>query len=160
VRIGFFSVWVEDSGRVLRILQCVCVCVCVCVEREREREREREGRGPQQPNSGLGRLTPEVPRSLTIRHIQPVGLPWTGDQPVTETTTYTVHSKQKRRTSMPPTGFERTIPAIERLQTYALDRTVTGIGKLQLILELCKNEECSHYLSDCLQTPKDCPLWM
>jgi hypothetical protein len=36
VRIGFFSVWVEDSDRVLRTLQfvCVCVCVCVCVERE------------------------------------------------------------------------------------------------------------------------------
>ena len=29
---------------------------------------------------------------------------------------------------MPPLGFEPTIPAGERLQTYALDRTATGTG--------------------------------
>ena len=29
-----------------------------------------------------GRLTVEVPRSLTDTHIQPVGLLWTSDQPV------------------------------------------------------------------------------
>jgi len=30
---------------------------------------------------------------------------------------------------MPPVGFEPTISADERPQTYALDRTATGIGK-------------------------------
>ena len=30
---------------------------------------------------------------------------------------------------MPPTGFEPTISAGERPQTYALDRTATGTGK-------------------------------
>jgi hypothetical protein len=29
---------------------------------------------------------------------------------------------------MPSAGFEPVITAIERLQTYALDRTATGIG--------------------------------
>ena len=29
---------------------------------------------------------------------------------------------------MPPVGFEPTIPAGERLQTYALDRAATGTG--------------------------------
>jgi hypothetical protein len=29
---------------------------------------------------------------------------------------------------MPPVGFERTIPAGARPQTYALDRAATGIG--------------------------------
>ena len=29
---------------------------------------------------------------------------------------------------MPPVGFEPTIPAGERPQTYALDRAATGIG--------------------------------
>jgi hypothetical protein len=33
-----------------------------------------------------------------------------------------------RRTSMSSAGFEPAIPAIEHLQTYALDRTATGIG--------------------------------
>ena len=30
---------------------------------------------------------------------------------------------------MPPVGFEPTIPASERLQTYALDRAAAGIGQ-------------------------------
>jgi hypothetical protein len=34
----------------------------------------------------------------------------------------------KRRPSIPSAGFEPVIPAIEQLQTYALDRTSTGIG--------------------------------
>jgi hypothetical protein len=33
-----------------------------------------------------------------------------------------------RQTSMPPVGFEPAIPARARPQTYALDRTATGIG--------------------------------
>jgi hypothetical protein len=33
-----------------------------------------------------------------------------------------------RQTPMPPVGFEPTIPASARPQTYALDRAATGIG--------------------------------
>jgi len=36
--------------------------------------------------------------------------------------------KHKRQTSMPPEGFEPSIPASERPQTHVLDRTATGIG--------------------------------
>jgi hypothetical protein len=39
------------------------------------------------------------------------------------------HNIQTRQTSMPPAGFEPTIPASERPQTHALDRATTGIGR-------------------------------
>jgi hypothetical protein len=35
---------------------------------------------------------------------------------------------------MPAAGFEPTIPASERPQTHALDRTATGIGKQSYIV--------------------------
>ena len=40
----------------------------------------------------------------------------------------TTHNTQHRQTSMPPVGFEPTISAGERPQTYALDRAATGTG--------------------------------
>ena len=40
----------------------------------------------------------------------------------------TTHNTHNRQTSMPPVGFEPTISAGERLQTYALDRAATGTG--------------------------------
>ena len=40
----------------------------------------------------------------------------------------TTHNTHNRQTSMPPVGFEPTISASERPQTYALDRTATGTG--------------------------------
>jgi len=40
----------------------------------------------------------------------------------------TTHNTHNRQTSMPPVGFEPTISAGERSQTYALDRAATGIG--------------------------------
>lgn len=50
-----------------------------------------------------------------------------GDQPVTEATTYTTrYNKRKRRITMLSVRFEPAIPAIERSQTYALDRTANG----------------------------------
>jgi hypothetical protein len=54
-----------------------------------------------------------------------VGLLWTSDQLVAETSDNTQHSQQ---TSMPPVGFKPTISAGERPQTYAIDRVATGIG--------------------------------
>ena len=41
----------------------------------------------------------------------------------------TTHNSHNRQTSMPPVGFEPTISAGERPQTYALDRAATGTGK-------------------------------
>ena len=40
----------------------------------------------------------------------------------------TTHNNHNRQTSMPPAGFEPTIPANERPQTYALDRVATETG--------------------------------
>ena len=41
----------------------------------------------------------------------------------------TTHNTHNRQTSMPPVGFEPTVSAGERPQTYALDRAATGTGK-------------------------------
>ena len=43
------------------------------------------------------------------------------DQLVTQAATYPTHNKHNRRTYIPSTGFEATIPAIKRPQTYALE---------------------------------------
>jgi len=40
----------------------------------------------------------------------------------------TTHNTHNRQTSMPPAGFELTISAGKRRQTYVLDRAATGIG--------------------------------
>ena len=40
----------------------------------------------------------------------------------------TIHNSHKRQTSMPSMGFEPTISAGERPQTYALGRAATGTG--------------------------------
>ena len=45
----------------------------------------------------------------------------------------TTHNTHNRQTSMPPVGFEPTISAGERLQTYALDRAATGTGYLNSV---------------------------
>ena len=42
----------------------------------------------------------------------------------------TTHNTHNRQTSMPSVGFEPTISAGERPQTYALDRAATGTGYL------------------------------
>ena len=52
------------------------------------------------------------------------------NQPVKDAATYTTHSKHKTQIFMPSAGSEPDIPAIEQLQTYTLDATVTGIDIL------------------------------
>ena len=44
----------------------------------------------------------------------------------------TAHNTHKRPISMPPVGFEPTISAGERPQTYALDRAATGTGTFRV----------------------------
>ena len=56
---------------------------------------------------------------------QSVGLLWTSDQPEAETTTLQHTTLATDRHPCPPVGFEPTISAGERPQTYALDRTAT-----------------------------------
>jgi hypothetical protein len=60
------------------------------------------------------------------------------DQLVAEDATYTTHNKHKRRTSMPSTGFEPAIPAIQWPQTYALERTATGVGCIIIVSDKTK----------------------
>jgi hypothetical protein len=43
------------------------------------------------------------------------------------------HITRNRQTSMPPVGFEPVISAVERPQTYSLDRSATGTGVTVLI---------------------------
>ena len=56
------------------------------------------------------------------------------DQLVAYADTYTTRNKYKRRATMNSVRFEPAILAIERLQSYALDRTATGIGFLALMI--------------------------
>ena len=66
---------------------------------------------------------------------QSVGLLWTSDQLVAETSTW----KDTTLTTdiyMSPAGFEPTISADERPQTYALDGAANGTG-LPIILQPC-----------------------
>jgi len=51
----------------------------------------------------------------------------------------TTHNIHNRQTSMPPVGFEPTISAGERPQTYALDRAATRTGVLTTVLRLNKH---------------------
>jgi hypothetical protein len=48
----------------------------------------------------------------------------------------TAHNTHKKQTFISPAGFEPTIPAIERQQTQALDRTVAGIGCFFYVREI------------------------
>jgi hypothetical protein len=66
----------------------------------------------------------------THTHTHSVWLPWTRDQPVPETSTCTTHNIHKRKISMPPAGFEATIPASQWPQAYALDHAGTRIGEI------------------------------
>ena len=46
----------------------------------------------------------------------------------------TTHDTHNRQISMPPVGFEPTISAGERPQTYALERAATGTGHQYMYL--------------------------
>jgi hypothetical protein len=74
--------------------------------------------------------------TLTIRHT--VGLLWTSDQPVAETSTCT--GQHNTQTSIPSAGFEPATPITKLPQTYALDGAATGIGLVYVRLTyLCRN---------------------
>jgi len=57
-----------------------------------------------------------------------VGTPLYGESAHFRDLYLTTHNIHKRRASMPPVGFEPTIPASEQPQTHALDRAATGTG--------------------------------
>jgi hypothetical protein len=67
------------------------------------------------------------------KHTKPVGLLRTSSQLVTKATTNTTHNKHNRRTCLPTAGFESAIPAVQRPQTYVIERTATDFGLLRNI---------------------------
>ena len=71
---------------------------------------------PGTPHSQGFYITHDAPQS--------VGLPWTSDQLVAENSDNTQHSEQTNNHA--PVGFEPTISAADRPQTYALDRAANG----------------------------------
>jgi len=63
----------------------------------------------------------------------------------------TTHNTHNRQTSMPQVGFETTISAGERPQTYALDRAATGTGAI------VQYSTVNHYLKnirECWETER------
>ena len=58
----------------------------------------------------------------------------------------TTHNTHNKQTSMPPVGFEPTISAGERPQTYALNRAATGTGHMSsLYTQKGEPEYCGQY---------------
>ena len=82
------------------------------------------------PNAGRGLHIHEVSRTQTQRRTT------VGRTPLDEWSArrrdlyLTTHNTHKRKASMPPVGFEPTISAVERLQSFVLGRAVTGTGNL------------------------------
>ena len=80
------------------------------------------------PPVGQGLLIHEVSRSHVTMHnswYDSSGWQLTLSQRPLPDNTYNTHNRQK---SVPSVGFEPTISAGERPQTYALDRAATGTG--------------------------------
>ena len=65
-----------------------------------------------------------------------IGLLWTRDQPDAKTATWQ-HTTLTRQTSMPPAGFEPTIPASERPKTDAFDHRPPGSADCNLATINC-----------------------
>ena len=72
-------------------------------------------------------------------HKSMVGLLWLIDRHVSEVASWITHNKQEGRTSIPSAGFESAIPAVRRLQTYALDRTTTATWYGHCFVRRCKS---------------------
>jgi hypothetical protein len=84
------------------------------------------------PNSATAPIRPGPPHyrgfTIILRHTTVSRTPL-DEWPARRRDLYlTTHNTQNRQTSMPPAGFESTIPASERPQTHASDRAATGIG--------------------------------
>ena len=78
----------------------------------------------QQPQVGQGLLVIEASRSHSDTP-QSVGFLWTSDETHAETSAW----QYTRQTSMPPEGFEPTIPAGELPQTHALGLVLANLRK-------------------------------
>jgi hypothetical protein len=79
-------------------------------------------------NGSTAPWKPRPPHFSSLHDHTPhsVGLLWTRDQLVAETSTWQHTTLTTDRHPCHPAGFEPTIPVSERPQTHALDRTATG----------------------------------
>ena len=82
---------------------------------------------PEVKRRDFGQLIVEVTKSRTVRHTQPAGRLWTGDQRVADATTCITHNKLNKSKLIPSAGFEPAIPAIKWPQKDALIRAATWI---------------------------------
>jgi hypothetical protein len=73
----------------------------------------------------------------------PLGLLCTNDQPEAETSVWQHTIITTDNTTIPPAGYEHTIPTNERPQKHVLDGAATGIGRLEgnIKLNLQKEEK-------------------
>jgi hypothetical protein len=104
---------------------------------------------------GIRLLIVEVTRSHSNTP-HSVGLHWTSDGPVAETSTWQ-HTMRKRQTFMPPAGFEPAILLGERPQTHSVDRAATGLG--EKIIRIGKCELSKSKLRNFLQAPVNSSLF-
>jgi len=90
-----------------------------------------------------------LPGSHSIRHThtQSVRIFGKNAQLVTQTATYTTHSKHTRRTSMPSAEFEPAIAAIKRLQTRALAQPPTSARHAIRVSDTNMPVECTSILA-------------
>ena len=111
----------------------------------------------QQPPVGKGLFIIETPW-LDSHTPHSVGLLWTSDQPNAETSTWR-HTTFKRRTSVPPEGFEPAIPASVQPQTQALAHATTGAGIRWNLSVLQSKRSLLHYLGGNCSACLDFSLW-
>ena len=71
----------------------------------------------------------------------------------------TIHDTHNRQISMPPMGFEPTISAGERPQTYALDRAATGTG-IYLYTYLYTSTYIPTYIPTYIHLPIYLPIYI
>jgi len=95
-----------------------------------------------EPTPGLRRLFFDVSTSQfdTHTHTHTLGRTALNNEPARRRAHY-LHNKHKRRTSIPTSGFEPAIPALERPQTHASKRTATAIGPRSYEGKRCRNEK-------------------
>jgi hypothetical protein len=97
----------------------------------------------QEPNSGLDRLFVEISRSHTSIHTHTPDRSSLNEWSARRGDRYLHNTQQTTNTRheypCPPSGFEPTIPAIKRCQTYGLDRRATGIDYVTFTCGLFNN---------------------
>jgi hypothetical protein len=127
-------------------------CLKFWVGRPEEKKANRESGRRMQDNltPPLGQQPPVCQTHLTIEASRSysdtphaLGLLCTNDQPEAQTSIWQHTIVTTDNTTIPPAGYEHTIPTNERPQKHVLDGAATGIGRLEgnIKLNLQKEEK-------------------